>query len=144
MAVATLHLLAGGNIDGIACPCGPYPQHRIRAVLAAAAFDHDWLNPEERYDRAVCLPECVLNLQNRHDLALAFYPLQRPGAARSLARTGFTAADRRELAEWSGKLLNVDVTDQVGRHHQWANYLDEPAIARTIAPYVFFTEAPNP
>jgi hypothetical protein len=144
MAAATLHLLAGGNIDGIACPCGPYQQHRIRAVLAAAAFDHDWLNPSERYDRAVYRPECVLNLRNRHDLALAFYPLQRPGAARSLARTGFTTTDRHDLGDWSGKLMDVDVTGLVGLHHQWANYLDEPAIARTLAPYVFFTDERSP
>ena len=144
MAAATLHLLAGGEIDGIGCPSGPYPQHRLRAVFAAAAFDHDWLTPGEHYERAACLPECVLNLKNRHDLPLVFYPLYRPGAARSLARTGFTKSDHRELGEWSAKLNDVEVTELVGHHHKWRYFLDEPAIARAMAPYVFFADAGGP
>lgn len=144
MTVATLHLLAGGHVDGIGLPAGPYQNHRIRAVLAAAAFDHDWLNPGERYDRAVCRAECILNLRNRHDLALAFYPLHRPGAARSLARAGFTASDRRELGSGGDRLFDADVTDDVGLGHQWFRYLDQSAIARAMASWVFFADCENP
>lgn len=44
-----LHLLGGGTVHGKArwnpADCG----HRIRVVLAAAAIEHDWLNPGDRY-----------------------------------------------------------------------------------------------
>jgi hypothetical protein len=144
MSIATLHLLAGGRVEGIGLPTGPYHNHRIRAALAAAAFDHDWLNPGERYGRAICRAECILNLRNRHDLPLVFYPLHRPGAARSLARAGFTTADRRALGAESEKLFQVDVTAEVGLRHQWDRYLDEPAIARTLASWVFFADCDSP
>jgi hypothetical protein len=144
MSVATLHLLAGGRVDGIGLPSGPYQNHRIRAVLAAAAFDHDWLNPGERYERAIGRAECILNLRNRHDLALAFYPLHRLGAARALARSGFTSRDRRELGGESEKLWEVDVTADVGFRHQWSRYLDEPAVARRLASCVFFADCESP
>jgi hypothetical protein len=140
MVVSTLHLLAGGQVDGVCCPPGTFGNHRIRAVLAAAALDHEWLNPGERYDRAVYRPEGILNLRNRHDPALLFYPLHRPGAARPLARSGLTRGDQRELSGWSAKVLEIDVTASVGRTHWWVDYLHEPAIAQIISPYVFFTD----
>jgi hypothetical protein len=112
-------------------------------VLAAAAFDHEWLNPGERYERAVCRAEGILNLQNRHDWALALYPLNRPGAGRALGRSGLTDRDERELGAWSGKVIDVDVTDTVGRKHIWPAYLNQPTIAQAIVPYVFFTDSPN-
>jgi len=143
MAVATLHLLGGGSIDGICCPAGPYPRHRMRAVLAAAAFDHEWLNPGECYDRAVCRAEGILNLQNRHDWALALYPLNRPGAARALGRSGLTGRDEQKLGPWSHKLIDLDVTDNVGHKHIWPAYLSQTEIAQAIAPYVFFAD-PSP
>ena len=140
MAIATLHLLAGGEIDGICCPSGPYQNHRIRAVLAAAALDHEWLNPGERYERAVYRAEAIANLQNRRDLALAIYPLNCPGASRALGRTGLTCRDDRKLGAWSAKVIDVDVSDDVGHKHIWPAYLDEPSIAQRIVPYVFFTD----
>jgi len=142
MAAATLQLLAGGGIQGVGCPVGTYQQHRIRVVLAAAAFDHTWFKPGECFDRAVYRAEGILNLQNRHDAALAFYPLHRPSAGRALARTGLTSRDRHTLGAWSAKLIDLDVTERVGHRHVWTAYLDQPSIAQQIAPYVFFNDAP--
>ena len=49
-AAAALHVLGGGTLEnGQALPCGfSVPQH-LRAVLIAAAIDHNWLNPCQRY-----------------------------------------------------------------------------------------------
>ena len=147
MAVSTLHLLGGGEVDETHFGGGPYGRHRIRAVLAAAAFDHDWLNPGRTYDRAVHRPEGILNLVNRRDLALGFYPLHRPLATTAaIARSGLTAGDRLEIGHPSRKLVDYDVTARVRAGHIWPHYYEDRELARAIAPYVFFRsgeEAPS-
>lgn len=143
MALATLHLLGGGEIDGICLPAGPYRGHRLRAVLAAAAVDRNWLNPGELYERAILRAECILNLQNRHDAALSLYPLSRLGGTRALGRAGLSDKDRQRLGPWYAKLHEVDVTEWVGRRHLWSMYMQFPEIAGLMAPYVFFRDS-NP
>lgn len=141
MALATLHLLGGGEIDGISLPAGPYQGHRLRAVLAAAAVDRDWLNPGELYERAILRAESILNLQNRHDAALSLYPLSRLGGTRALGRVGLSDKDRQRLGPWCVKLHEVDVTAWVGRRHLWSTYMQYPEIAGLMAPYVFFRDS---
>ena len=108
-------------------------------VFLAAAIDHHWLNPHERYGQALCPVEALLNVRNRRDLPLRFYPLRRPFSHRALARTGFTKSDRRKMGPAVEKLAEVDVTHLVGRRHFWQYYYQHPEIAVAIAPYVFFT-----
>jgi hypothetical protein len=140
MVVSTLHLLAGGAVDGVAFGGGRYHQHRIRAVLAAAAFDHHWLNPGQRYERAVERPEVIVNLLSRRDFALGFYRFRHPFSAAPVARTGLTDFDRQQIGPFQGKFQELDVTSLVGLGHVWPHYYSEPAIARAITPYVFFTD----
>ncbi len=142
MVVATLHVLGGGEIDDVAFGGGPYHRHRIRAVLAAAAFDHDWLNPGELYDRAIQRPEAILNLVNRRDRALGFYPLHRPLTLAAAARSGFTAGDRQSIGPQNRKLVDYDVTERVGTGHVWPTYYTNAGIAQSISPYVFFHDQP--
>lgn len=138
--VASLHAMGGGQVEGVVFGGGPYHQHRIRAVLAAAAFDHHWLNPGERYDRAIGRAEAILNLQNRRDFALGFYPLHRPFGAPAVGRTGFNDHARSELGSASGKLADCDVTPLVRLGHVWPHYYGQPMIAQAIVPYVFFSD----
>ncbi len=143
MTVSTLHVLGGGQVDGVQFGGGPYNKHRIRTVLAAAAFDHNWLNPGEMYDRAVYRPEGVLNLVNRRDLALGFYPLHRPLAtSAAAARAGFTRGDRQEIGAMSRKIIDFDITARVRAGHIWPHYYGDPDLARAISPYVFFVDPP--
>jgi hypothetical protein len=141
MVVSTLHVLGGGRVDDVAFGGGPFHQHRIRAVLAAGAFDHDWLNPGERYEHAIQRPELILNLQNRRDLALGFYPLHRPLTAPAGGRTGFSEADRQQIGAISQKLVDIDITRFIGPGHIWPHYYAQPQLARAIAPHVFFLDA---
>lgn len=141
MVVSTMHLLAGGRVDGVAFGGGPYHRHRIRAVLAAAAFDHDWLNPGRLYERAVERPEGILNLVNRRDLALGLYPLHRPLlTSAAVARSGFTRGDRQEIGVSAGKIIDYDITERVRAGHIWPHYYGDRGLARVIAPYVFFLD----
>ncbi len=142
LVVSTLHVLGGGRVDDVAFAGGPYHRHRVRAVLAAAAFDHDWLNPGELYDRAVQRPEAILNLVNRRDRALGFYPLHRPLTLAAAARSGFTPGDRQSIGPQSQKLVDYDVTERVGTGHVWPTYYTNAGIAQSIAPYVLFHDQP--
>lgn len=137
---AALHLHAGGTVQGERVS---HPQpcvRRYRAVFLAAAIDHHWLDPHERYGRALCSAEALLNLRNRGDFPLTFYPLRKPFGRGALARTGFTNRDRRKLGNLNAKVRELDVTAIIGEHHMWLHYFRQPAIAMAIAPYVHFTD----
>lgn len=140
-AAAALHLAAAGSVQGLAF-YGDVGQTRpMRAVMAAAAFDHDWLNPDQIYGRALCRSE-VMNLRNNCDTALHFYPLSRPLSRPALANVGFTDADRSEMGLLAYRAIELDVTDLVGRSHTWPYYEGEPSIAAAIAPFVYFMDVP--
>lgn len=140
MVSAALHLLGGGTVQNFRL-CRPSQcSRKLRVVYLAAAFDHHWLNPGERYDRAFCPVEALLNVRNESDLPLLFYPLRRPFSHRALARTGFTKKDRRKLGDALAKIAELDVTPQVGRRHLWQYYFQKPEIAAAISPYIFFTD----
>lgn len=139
MALATLHLSSGGAIhdhvfaDANRCP------HRLRAILAAAAVDHNWLDPGERYDRALLAAD-VVNFKNRNDLPLNLYPLIRPFARPTLATVGFTGGDRQELGPLGWRAVDVDVSQLVQEGHTWPNYLRSQAIADAMVRYIYFDD----
>jgi len=95
---SALHAMAGGTVDGRVLAYGPQPGRRIRVVLAAAAIDHNWLNPDQRYGLALCPAEGVINLQNHTDFPLLFYPFRRPFSRRAMAITGVTRAIVKKCA----------------------------------------------
>ncbi len=140
--LSTLHLAGGGEVQGMTYP-GRITNHRYRAVFAAAAVDHNWLNPHDRYGCALPRTECIVNLQNRKDLPLAFYPLHRLFAGRALARSGLTRRDTRKLGSSSEKIINLDVTETQGRNHLWPGYFQVPAIAAAIAPVIYYPGVAN-
>jgi hypothetical protein len=138
VAVSAMHLAGGGIVQDLVFT-GNVGNRPLRAVLAAAAVDHHWLNPGSRYDRALCRGD-VLNLRNRCDLALQFYPLTRPFSRPSLANAGFTDGDRERLGWLAMRAGEIDVTELIGRHHNWPHYHDTPAVAAVIAPFVYFMD----
>lgn len=141
IAMGALHLAAGGDIEGhrtTAC----VGRKRMRAVLAAAALDHQWLNDCQRYERALCRAECVLNLRNRHDLALKTYNILRPFARRALGASGVTWWDRN-LQTCTATIQDYDVSSLIGCGHYWPNYFGCPAIASAISSWVYFPDC-NP
>lgn len=142
MVASALHAMGGGVVEGRILNGSPRQPRRIRVVLAAAAIDHDWLNPYERYGQALCQAEAVINLRNHTDLPLQFYPLRRPISARALAITGLTRRDRMQLGDWNQKIIDYDVTDLIGIGHIWSHYYNQPDIATAIRHYVYFDDPP--
>lgn len=141
---AALHLLAGGRVQGHRF-CRPETSgRRMRAVFLAAALDHHWLNPGERYDRALCRLEALLNVRNHRDSVLHFYPLRRPCSRKALGYAGLSQKDRRRMGWQSLKVTEIDVAPLIGSHHYWQYYYGRPDIAAAIAPYVFFPEIVAP
>jgi len=139
--LSALHIAGGGVVQDLCFRYDLGQNRRYRVVLAAAAVDHNWLNPGERYDHALVRCEALLTLINREDLPIAVYPLHRPGALRALSRVGLTDRDRRLLGGQAVKASEFDVTCIVGRDHLWPGYYRCPQIATSIAPYVYFQDA---
>lgn len=135
---SALHLIGGGSVEDYRLTPGPCPHHRLRAVFAASAIDHDWMNPGERYSCALNPVECLLNLRNSCDPVLAIYPLRRPFSRGALGFTGFTRRDRKQLGPPSEKIQTLDLTKEIGAGHYWPNYFERPWLARAIRSYLFY------
>ncbi|MFG0335798.1 MAG: hypothetical protein ACF8TS_20755 [Maioricimonas sp. JB049] len=144
VTLSTMHLLGGGQVQGLVYNGPKSPSKRYRVVLAAAAVDHDWINPANRYGQAICQLEGLMNLQNRTDLALGLYPLRQPFSNRALGEAGFSATDRYMQGPHRCKMIDVDVTPLLGAGHNWPLYLATPQIAATIAPFVYHRETSPP
>ena len=133
-----LHLLGGGVVEGHRHCTPGCSGRRIRVVYTASAIDHDWLNPEERYGRALCCVECLINLRNAKDPALQIYPLRRIGSSRALGLAGFTSKDRRELGAYGSRVRDWDVSSLIGHDHSWPNYVAHNSLASSLRNYLFF------
>ncbi|MHC4879894.1 MAG: hypothetical protein ACYTGL_25870 [Planctomycetota bacterium] len=138
MVTSACHFLGGGELHGIRVT--DRPCHRVRAILAAAAVDHDWIVPGQRYDRALDGAQCMLNLQSSFDWALGIYPLRRPFSRRALGQSGFTSGDLRRLGDRSQQVANFDVSKELGIGHTWPRYYERPEIAAALVPWIYFTE----
>lgn len=136
VTLAAMQLAAGGTIQGYAFTGSVGAQRRMRAILAAGAMDHTWLNPGEQYGLALNRLECLLNLQNQNDLPLALYPLSRPFARRPIARAGITSGDMATLGYNAQKIRQVDVTNRIGSAHYWPDYYTDAQVLAAIAPYL--------
>lgn len=139
---SALHLIGGGVVEGYRHPsaCAGCSGRRIRSVLTASAIDHDWLNPGQEFGRALSCTECLLNLKNNKDAVLCLYPLRRIGSSRALGKTGFTPKDRWKLQGWSAKVVDLDVSEEIGCSHLWPEYSSRPWLATKISNYVFFPD----
>jgi hypothetical protein len=141
--VAAMHVLGGGRLEqGQALPPGhPVPSH-LRAVLLAAAIDHDWLNPGDRYGQALLVPEKVLLMRNSRDATLGIYPLRTGVGERALGRGGLGVDDRFALGPLGGRVVEMDVARFADWHHGFANYHERPELAAAMRPFVYFQDPP--
>lgn len=142
---SAMHLIGGGSVQGISLQdCGIHICCRcrhFRIVFAAAAINHNWLNPGERYGCGLNCTDCLINLRNHKDRILLFYPILAPISRRALARTGFTYLDRRALGDDVNRVHDIDVSQCVGAGHMFPNYYSHPEIAETIVPAIYFHNA---
>jgi hypothetical protein len=139
--VAALHLLGGGALEnGQALPAGYAVPRHLRAVLIAAAIDHQWLNPGERYGQALVTPERVLLMRNSRDATLGIYPLRKGVGPRALGQYGLGQDDRFILGSLGAKVDELDAAEFAAWHHRFAAYHEHPELASAIVPYVYFQD----
>jgi len=141
---AGLHFQGGGAIHGVSPPKHPAGCRRMRAVFAAAAINHTWLNPDNRYGRALTQVDGILNLINHRDAALTLYPFVSPTYGRSIAKTGLTNFDSRQLGAYANKVHDLNISPIVGVRHVWSTYYSRPEVARIISGYVYGPTAQHP
>ncbi len=137
VVAASLHYRAGGVIQGCAPRNRANDCRRIRVVLAAAAINHDWLNPDDRYGLALTQVDGLLNMVNHRDLALTLYPLVSLPYGRALAKSGVTFFDAHKLGPLACKIQELNVSREVGVRHVWSSYYSRPEISRMISGYVY-------
>lgn len=140
MVVSALNLVGGGDVYGYRMATRDTPWPRLRAVMAAAALDHHWLDPNERYGHALDNAESLVNLRNRNDFALRLYLLRLPLGAESLGRVGFNSRDQQLLGANYTKVRDVEVSGILGARHIWPWFYSQPGLAKTLTPYLFFQE----
>ncbi len=144
---AALHLLGGGSLSS-----GPHqPEHLLpttrpdldlHGIIIAGAHDHDWLDPGKKFDRALHASSRFLNLYNRRDESLLFYPgLIRSGHRHAIGRIGLTNRDFDRLGPLAARYEEHDVHDILGTEHTLLDAVANPRIGRWIAPYAW---APDP
>lgn len=139
--VAAMHLLGGGAIEGRrVAGLGPNLARPLRAVLIAAAIDHDWFNPGERYDKALFPPERVLVMRNSRDGWLTVYPLRKGISERSLGKGGLGQDDRFALDALNHKIVELNTAEFTGIGHAWSHYYRRPELATALVPYTYFQE----
>jgi hypothetical protein len=144
---SALHLLGGGCLNSQ--DHDPYvrlaslrPDLRIRAIILEAASDHFWLDPEQRFDRALHACEGLLNIYNRRDEALALYPfLVRSSHTRAIGRIGLKQDDLDRLGPLAAKYEEHDSHDLLGVEHTLLDAVANRQISRWMAPYLW---APDP
>ncbi len=141
-AVASaLHLSAGGEVQGyqLRTPRSTNGQ-QVRIVLSAAAIDHHWLNPGERFGRALDRVDTALVLHNRDDLPLNVYSLRRLFSHRPLGLIGF---DGKDVCLQNGRIAKVaqlDVTSLIRNSHFWNHYFSRDEIAASMVRFVYFDD----
>jgi hypothetical protein len=139
--VSAMHLLGGGAIEGgRVAGLGPHLVRPLRAVLIAAAIDHDWFNPGERYDKALYPPERVLVMHNTRDGWLTIYPLRKVISDRSLGKGGLGQDDRIALDGLNSKVVELNAAEFTGIGHAWSHYYKRPELASALLPYAHFQD----
>ena len=140
---SALHLMAGGEIENnvrLAAPAATAPACRV--VLLAAAIDHHWLNPGQRYGMALPRVERLLSLRNSLDTALGLYTIRKPGATTALGGPGLTWNDRAQLGPEAAKIAEMDISRYTGAGHSWQDIHPHRDLAAAVRPYVFFLDEP--
>lgn len=146
---SALHLLGGGcldsqNHDPQVRLQGTRPDLHIRAMIVEGASDHNWLDPDERFGRALHGCEQLLNIYNRRDEALVRYPfLIKSGHRKALGRRGMTQGDFDRIGPLAAKYEEHDVHDLLGREHTLLDAVANRQISRWMAPYLWAAD-PGP
>jgi hypothetical protein len=136
IATSTAHHLAGGrhcNCPTVYSPHSP----RLTGTLMASAVDADWLGDCQPHGLARDRFEKLLLMNNRSDLILkTYFVLNRAKRPKALGAVGLLLPD----AAYAPHIQQWEVSQMIGRGHNWHKYIDTPEIMSLIAKYAFYLE----
>jgi hypothetical protein len=144
---AAFHLLGGGDLnsqdhDARVRLAAVRPDLHLRAIVVEGASDHFWLDPDARFGRALHACEGLLNLYNRRDEGLIYYPfLVRGGHHKALGRVGLNQRDLNQLGRVAARYTEYDTQNELGREHTLLDTVANRKIACLMAPYLW---SPDP
>ena len=126
------HLLAGGRLGELRLASRKHPERPpVRAVLLAAAYDADWIQPGRFYSHALGQVERLVLATNELDPAMRFYHLSNGrGRMHALGKSGVYQV--QSLGSAARQLGRVDFTREVGRSHSLVDYLAAQAKMDTV------------
>jgi len=144
-----LHLLGGGSLNSqsrdpqVGLPAAR-PDLQLHGVIIAGASDRTWLDPGQRFDKALSAATGFLNLFNRRDESLILYPLLvRSNHHRALGRLGLSNRDYEKLGLTAERYEEHDIHDILHAEHSLLDAVASPKVGRWIAPYIWAVD-PGP
>jgi hypothetical protein len=112
---AATHYLGGGSLRDLALAGGSATMRpNLRTAVISGAFDHDMLNPGNRYGQTFVAAEKVLVTRNIKDRTLKKWPKTSWRCKRAIGVLGVNACC---LGEYRSKLCQLTMTSDVGRSH---------------------------
>jgi len=137
MIAGAIKLLAGECYAGQTLQRhGPPRRAPLRAVLVAGAMESDALASSDPAHQPLGLVDRILVTHNACDPRLKLYPfLYGRRGPEALGFVGPTCLDPDDPN--SRKVEVIDVTQAVGRHHEWEDYRDAGPLRARLAWYTF-------
>jgi hypothetical protein len=119
----SLHLLGGGELNGLKLTERVHPESRqMRVAMIAAAFDADWIQPGRYHELALSQVEELVLTTNHRDPAMRLYHFSVDrGRIDALGKSGVPQPS--SLGEAAQRIALVDATAEVGRSHALEDYL---------------------
>jgi hypothetical protein len=142
-----LHLLGGGSLKSKSHEpevqlAATRPDLHLHGVIIAGAADRTWLDPGQRFDKALTASSAFLNLYNHKDESLILYPfLLSSNHHRALGRLGLSRRDFETLGPTAARYEEHDIHDILRTEHSLLDAVANQEVGRWIAPYVW---APDP
>lgn len=135
----SLHLLAGGELSGLALEERTHPYRApVRTVLIASALHAYWLGPNQYHGLAMSQVDQMLLLNNRRDLAMRYYHVSSSvGRPQALGLCGPTYISPEDAE----KIRNRDLSRYDGPRHDLFRYLGAPGVVNQTWRYVTFEDA---
>ena len=114
-SAAAAHLIGGGCLRGLVLEGGAAVERpNLRAAMISGAFDHDMLNPGNRYGQTFVAAEKVYVTRNIKDRTLKKWPKTSWRCKRAIGVLGVNA---NCLGEYRNKLCQQTMTSDVGTSH---------------------------
>ena len=132
-----LEMLGGGCVAGRGLTAAEHPRRKFRAVFIAGALGFHWLAPCRRNGMALEQSDGILITKNSCDPVLKWYPhLYRGGSGpEAIGYVGPSCSTYSHPRAAKMQVLNV--TNQVGKSHDWQNYLRSSTLGCYLPHYLY-------